>query len=100
MRQRIEEEVIRNSEATILFKEGKITEEELKHIRKVNARMRSRKYEQSEKGKETRKKQRERKEYKEKMRIYTHNYYMRNREEIIEKKKEYQKKKREELKTM
>ena len=86
-----EEDVMRDREATALYKDGKITEEEWKRIKRINARKRERKYEQSEKGRETRRKRNvereDYKEYREKMNAYSREYYRKNREKILEYKK-------------
>lgn len=87
-------EVMPSREATKLFREGKITEEELMEIRKINKR----KYEYTEKGERTREKIIEREKNdpvaQERKHERWHIYYQKNREEILRKQKEVRDKKK------
>ena len=89
-------DVMPSRDATKLYREGKITEEELLEIRKINKR----KYEYTEKGQAARKRIQEReKRDSERWELRCRKqrqYYKENRLEILQKQKEtYQKMKKE-----
>ena len=87
-------EVMPSREATKLFREGKITEEELMEIRKINKR----KYEYTEKGETRRQKSQEKErnnpELLARRRERGRRHYWNHREEILKKQKEVRDKKK------
>ena len=89
-----QEEVIPSKDATKLYREGKITEEELLHIRYINKL----KYSQTEKGLATRKRYTDKKKqeegFTERNNAYHAEYYRKNREIILRKQKEARERKK------
>lgn len=82
-----QEEVMSSWDATKLYRQGKLTETELKHIRRIN-RLKSNHTEKRElSNKLAAERFRNREDYREKTSEYNKRYYEKNREKILEQKK-------------
>lgn len=85
-----EEDVMSSWEATKLYRQGKLEEEELIRIRKINKQ----KYGKTEKGKIAQQRAYEnfknKENYKEKLKEYRTKYYMKHHDEILKRKRRKQ----------